>query len=71
MSDDELQIPVAITARHVHLSAAHAETLFGKGHQLLRLCELTQPDSFACAETVTVRGPTGALHDVRVVGPVR
>jgi putative phosphotransacetylase len=64
-------IPVAITARHVHLSRAHADALFGKGHALVPLCSLTQPEEFACAETVTVRGPDGVIEDVRVVGPLR
>lgn len=64
-------IPVAITARHVHLSKAHLEALFGKGHELLPLYPLAQPGEMACAETVTVRGPKGALEHVRVVSPLR
>lgn len=66
----ETPIPVAITARHVHLSKAHLEALFGKGHELLPLYPLTQPGVFACAETVTVRGPKGVLEHVRVVTPL-
>lgn len=67
----ETPIPVAITARHVHLSRAHVEALFGRGHELLPLYPLTQPGEVACAETVTVRGPKGALEHVRVIAPAR
>lgn len=67
----ETPIPVAITARHVHLSKAHVEALFGKGHELLPLYPLTQPGEVACADTVTVRGPKGALEHVRVIAPLR
>lgn len=71
MSLKETPIPVAITARHVHLSRAHVEALFGNGHELLDIFPLTQPGEQACAETVTVRGPKGALENVRVIGPIR
>lgn len=71
VSLQEKPIPVAITARHVHLSAVHVQALFGEGHELVEICELTQPGEFACAETVTVRGPDGALTGVRVIGPLR
>lgn len=67
----EQPIPVGITARHVHLSRAHAEALFGAGHELLPVFPLTQPGEVACAETVTVRGPKGALEHVRIVAPLR
>jgi propanediol utilization protein len=63
-------IPVAITARHVRLSQAHLEALFGRDHELQCLVELTQPGEFAAAEHVTVRGAAGSLEGVRVVGPV-
>lgn len=62
-------IAVGVSARHVHLSAAHVAALFGKEHSLRPLCVLSQPHEHGCLETVRVRGPSGALDDVRVIGP--
>jgi acetate kinase len=66
-----VQIPVAVSARHVHLSAATVERLFGAGHELRVRAMLTQPGQFAAVETVTLIGPKGRLEHVRVVGPAR
>jgi putative phosphotransacetylase len=64
-------IPVALSARHVHLSQAHVEALFGPGHKLSPLSDLSQPGQFACQETVDVVGPKRSLPGVRVLGPAR
>lgn len=64
-------IPVAISARHVHLTHATAERLFGPGYQLHPHAPLTQPGQYAAEETVTLIGPHGRLEHVRVVGPER
>lgn len=64
-------IPVAVSARHVHLSEAHVEALFGKGHQLTLMRQLTQTEGWAAAETVEVIGPKGSLKNVRILGPTR
>ena len=66
-----LNIPVALSARHVHLAREHVEALFGKGHRLGQLKPLSQPGQFACPETVTVVGPKGQIEGVRVLGPER
>ncbi len=66
-----LRIPVALSARHVHLRREHVEALFGKGHELTPLKDLSQPGQFACRETVEVVGPKGSLRQVRVLGPER
>ncbi|HUX74565.1 MAG TPA: phosphate propanoyltransferase [Steroidobacteraceae bacterium] len=67
----EVCIPVAVSARHVHLSAPAIERLFGTGHQLRARAQLVQPGQFAAAETVNLIGPKGRLDRVRVVGPAR
>ena len=54
-------ILVETSARHVHLSQADLETLFGKGYTLTNKKDLSQPGQFACAEKVTVVGPKGCL----------
>lgn len=64
-------IPVGISNRHVHLSQADLDTLFGSGYQLTKIKDLSQPGQYACKETVTLCGPKGAIEKVRILGPVR
>jgi acetate kinase len=64
-------IPVAVSARHVHLSQATVDALFGAGHVLSVLEPLSQPGFFAAKETVAVLGERGRLEHVRVIGPCR
>lgn len=67
----EAGIPVAISARHVHLTADSIGRLFGPGHPLHTRKALAQPGEFAADETVTLVGPKGSIPHVRVVGPAR
>ncbi|WP_374712074.1 phosphate propanoyltransferase [Symbiobacterium terraclitae] len=62
---------INVSARHVHLSPAHVEALFGPGYQLTVKKELMQPGQFAAEETVAVIGPKGSFPKVRVLGPAR
>lgn len=64
-------IPVGISNRHIHLSQADVDALFGPGYELTKIKDLKQPGQFACKETLTIVGPKGALEKVRVLGPVR
>lgn len=64
-------IPIAVSARHVHLSQQHVEALFGEGYELTRKAELSQPNQFAANETVVIAGPRGSIERVRVLGPGR
>ncbi|MGQ9780510.1 MAG: phosphate propanoyltransferase [Bacillota bacterium] len=65
------KVPIGISARHVHLSQADLEKLFGPGYTLTPTKPLSQPGQFACAETVEVHGPKGFFPRVRILGPVR
>lgn len=67
----ENKVLVEISARHVHLSDEHLEVLFGKGHTLTNLKELSQPGQFATEERVTIKGPKGEMSRVIVLGPTR
>ncbi|MFP6673668.1 MAG: acetate/propionate family kinase [Pirellulaceae bacterium] len=64
-------IPVAISARHIHLTQETVEALFGDGHQLTPLKPLSQPGQFAAVECVTLIGPKRQIERVRVLGPTR
>ncbi len=68
---DALTIPVGISNRHVHLSREDMDVLFGYGSTLTRMKAVKQPGQYAAEETVTLRGPKGELHKVRVLGPLR
>jgi acetate kinase len=65
------KIPVAVSARHVHLSQNTLEILFGKGYQLTVFKPLSQPGQFAANEMVTLVGLKNKIENVRILGPVR
>ena len=62
---------VETSARHVHLSEADIETLFGKGHTLTHKKDLSQPGQYACEERVTLVGPKTPIANVIILGPAR
>lgn len=64
-------IPVSMSNRHVHISKEHLEVLFGEGHELTVMKDLSQPGQFACDEKIDVVGPRATLKGVRILGPVR
>lgn len=69
--EGDLRIPIAISARHIHLTREAVDVLFGEGHQLTPRKPLSQPGQFACEETLTVVGPKRRIEGVRVLGPER
>ncbi len=64
-------IPVAVSARHVHLTDEAVEALFGAGHTLTVRKPISQPGQFVAEERVTLVGPKRRLERVAVVGPTR
>lgn len=62
---------VETSARHVHLTQEHLEILFGKGYELTRKKDLSQPGQYACEERVTIVGSKKELAGVSILGPVR
>ena len=62
---------VEVSAHHIHLKQEHVEALFGKGHQLTKHADLSQPGQYACKEQLTIVGPKGKIERVRVLGPTR
>jgi len=63
-------VPVAASARHVHLSRRDIDRLFSLGYQPRKLRDLTQPGQYACQERVALETPKGRLM-LRVLGPPR
>jgi acetate kinase len=62
---------VEVSAHHIHLTQEHVEALFGKGHELTKHADLSQPGQYACKEQLTIVGPKGKIERVRVLGPAR
>ncbi len=70
-SDNGFMVPVGVSARHIHLTQEHVETLFGEGYQLTKMKEL-MGGQFASNEKVTIVGvKLRAIEGVRILGPVR
>lgn len=65
------KVLVETSARHVHLSEADIEALFGKGATLTHKKDLSQPGQFACEERVTLVGPKKSIANVIILGPAR
>ncbi len=65
------EVNIGVSNRHIHLSQSDLETLFGKGYQLKKMKDLSQPGQYAAEETLDVIGPKGKIDRVRILGPVR
>ncbi len=65
------QVPVGVSARHIHLTQEDVEILFGQGYQLTK-CKELMGGQYACKEAVTIVGlKLRAIENVRILGPVR
>lgn len=65
------KIPIAISARHVHLTRETVDVLFGKDYELTEYKPLSQPGQYAANETVTIVGKKNKIENVRILGPLR
>lgn len=64
-------IPIAISARHIHLDAETFAKLFGKGASPTHYRDISQPGQYACEERVNLIGPRSRIDGVRLLGPLR
>src|SRR5204863_1699266 len=63
---------VNVSARHMHVTPADLEVLFGPGAKLTKLKDLYQQGEFASEQLVTIVGPRQRIiPNVRILGPTR
>ncbi len=65
------KIMIETSARHVHVSKADLDTLFGPGHELHIKKGLSQPGQYASEERVSLVGPKKEITGVMILGPCR
>ena len=64
-------IPVGVSVRHVHLSRADCDALFGEGYELTMRRPVTQPGQYVTRETVDLVGPKHEIRNVAIINPLR
>ena len=67
----KLDIPVGVSNRHCHLTREHFKLLFGAAAEPKRVKDIKQPGFYAAEEMISVQGPKGVLHKIRLVAPYR
>ena len=67
----EINVPIGVSNRHMHLCRQHVDVLFGEGYELKPLKELYQPGYFATQERVLVVGKRRCIEDMRILIPLR
>jgi putative phosphotransacetylase len=67
----EKRLPIAMSNRHIHLGQEDLDALFGKGYELTKFKDLSQPGQYASEEKVDIVGPKKTIKGVRILGPVR
>lgn len=62
---------VETSARHIHLTQAQVEALFGEGATLTVKKWLSQPGQYASNQRLDVVGPKKTISGVSILGPTR
>jgi putative phosphotransacetylase len=65
------EVPIGVSARHVHLSEQHIVDLFGAGYELNNDFDLSQPGQYAAKERVMIKTNKAEIPAVRILGPAR
>lgn len=71
MSKKSILVPIEVSARHVHLTRADTQKLFGKGKRLRKEHAISQSKQFLSKERVTLANTFFTMPDVGIVGPER
>ena len=66
-----LDIPVGVSNRHCHLTEEHFKILFGRQAEPKKVKAIKQPGFYAAEELISIQGPKGVLHKIRLVAPYR
>lgn len=69
--NESVVIPIAVSARHVHLNKETFSRLFGPSAEPTHFADLSQPGQFATNETVNLIGPRNRIDGVRLLAPLR
>ncbi|MEM7194949.1 MAG: acetate/propionate family kinase [Pseudomonadota bacterium] len=69
--DASQAIPIAVSARHLHLNAETFAQLFGEDAKPTHYKDISQPGQYACEEKVNLIGPRNRIDGVRLLGPFR
>ena len=65
------KVIVGLSNKHVHLCKEHIDILFGEGHVLTPIKDLSQPGQFACDEKVDLVGPKRTIKGDRILETAR
>ena len=71
MRKKPILVPIEISARHVHLTRADTQKLFGNGKRLHKSRSISQTKQFLSKERVTLSNSFFTMPDVGIVGPER
>lgn len=71
MTKKKIEVFIEVSARHVHLTIADFEELFGKGARPTKFRQLSQPHSYAAHETLVIKTSKNMLQNVRLLGPCK
>lgn len=71
ISTERPNIPIAVSARHCHLTQETFAALFGPEATPTVAKTLSQPGQYACEERVNLIGPRDRIDGVRILGPLR
>jgi len=65
------EVPIEISARHIHLAESDFQVLFGSGAELSPKKNLSQKGEFASQYRLTIKNEEREIKNVRVLGPFR
>ena len=66
-----MQIPIEVSARHIHLCKKDFKILFGENYKLNTKKNLSQPGQYACKEKVKLKSTKSEIDNITILGPFR